>query len=91
MRRKIRHQMSSIYMREWKQSGKVSFCDLSKAIDSVNHEILIEKCAMLNIDSFWFQTYLKNRTHSTHLESCIEETKNHAGSATGVSASSHSF
>ena len=35
--------------------------DLSKAFDSVYHQILLDKCDKLNIDSFWFEIYLKNR------------------------------
>ena len=45
--------------------------DLSKAFDSVNHEILIEKCKNLNIDSFWFENYLENRVQSVRIEKAI--------------------
>lgn len=52
----------------------VSLCDLSKAPDSVNHEISIEKCAALNTDSFWFQNDLRNNTISTHWETFFDKT-----------------
>ena len=45
--------------------------DLSKAFDSVNHEILLDKCEKLNIDSFWFENYLKNRVQSVCIGSVI--------------------
>ena len=45
-----------------KKLSLVSLCDLSKGFDSVNHKILIEKCATLKIDSFWFENNLRNRT-----------------------------
>ncbi len=45
----------------------VTLCDLSKAFDSVNHEILINKLNVLRIDSFWFQSYLHNRTQSVKI------------------------
>ena len=35
--------------------------DLSKAFDSVNHEILLRKCQILNIETEWFESYLRNR------------------------------
>ena len=45
--------------------------DLSKAFDSVNHQILLEKCEKLYIDSFWFEDYLKNRVQSVRVGSVI--------------------
>ena len=45
-----------------KKISIITLCDLSKAFDSVSHNILLEKCAQLNIDSFWFENYLKKRT-----------------------------
>ena len=49
--------------------------DLSKAFDSVNHQILIEKCEHLNIDSFWFENYLQNRVQSVRIGSAISSTQ----------------
>ena len=45
----------------------LSLCDLSKAFDSINNEMLLQKLVSLNIDIFWFDDYLKNRTQSVHL------------------------
>ena len=50
-----------------KKVSLVTLCDLSKAFDSVNHKILIEKCSMLKIDSFWLCNYLTNRTQSVRI------------------------
>ena len=44
------------------QLSVLSLCDLSKAFDSVNHKMLLTKMKNLNIDPFWFQDYLSNRT-----------------------------
>ncbi len=46
----------------------LTLCDLSKAFDSVSHSILLRKCAKLNIDSYWFKSYLANRTQSVKLK-----------------------
>ena len=40
------------------------FLDISKAFDSVNHDLLLNKLFQLNIDSTWFASYLHDRTHS---------------------------
>ena len=45
----------------------ITLCDLSKAFDSVNHDILLQRCLNVHIDSFWIQDYLSNRTQSTRL------------------------
>ncbi len=42
-------------------------CDLSKAFDSVSHDILLNKCAKLEIDNFWFKNYLCNRAQSVRI------------------------
>ena len=41
--------------------------DLSKAFDSVNHNILLEKRQKLNIDPRWFQSYLSDRRQSVKM------------------------
>ena len=43
---------------ENKKMSLLLLLDLSKAFDSVNHEILLSKCQMLNIDTAWFESYL---------------------------------
>ncbi len=45
----------------------LTLCDLSKAFDSVSHNILLKKCAKLGIDSFWFKNYLCNRIQSVRM------------------------
>ncbi len=42
----------------------LTLCDLSKASDSVSHDILLKKCTKIGIDNFWFKNYLCNRTQS---------------------------
>ncbi len=49
----------------------LTLCDLSKPFDSVSHSILLKKCAILNIDLFWLNSYLKNRTHSVKLNKTL--------------------
>ena len=49
--------------------------DLSKAFDSVSHQILLDKCCKLNIDSFWFEDYLKNRVQSVRMGSVLSSPK----------------
>ena len=50
--------------------------DLSKAFDSVNHAILLEKCKLMNIDQSWLESYLKNRFQSVRLNGAISSLKN---------------
>ena len=45
----------------------IALCDLSKAFDSVDHDKLLKKMSMLNIDEFWFNSYLSNRTQSVKI------------------------
>ena len=46
----------------------LSLLDLSKAFDSVNHELLLEKLGKVKVDRFWFEDYLSNRTQSVRIE-----------------------
>ncbi len=46
----------------------VTLCYLSKAFDSVNHSILINKCLKLKIDSFWFSSYIRDRIQSVRIK-----------------------
>ena len=45
--------------------------DLSKAFDSVNHNILLNKCETLNVDPSWFKDYLHNRLQSVRLNNVV--------------------
>ena len=54
------------------ESKKISLLlllDLSKAFDSVHHHILMTKLAKVNIDSFWFDSYLRDRKQSVKIGS----------------------
>jgi len=42
--------------------------DLSKAFDSVDHELLLKKLQNLSIDPQWFSSYLSNRNHAVCLQ-----------------------
>ncbi len=42
-------------------------CDLSKAFDSVSHDILLKKCTKIGVDNFWFKNYLCNKTQSVRI------------------------
>ena len=48
---------------------------LSKAFDSVSHNILLHKCTQLKIDPFWFKSYLENRYQSVRLGDIISSPK----------------
>ena len=54
----------------------LTLCDLSKAFDSVNHELLLKKLIAHNIDTFWFSDYLDSRTQSVrigdHISSALD-------------------
>lgn len=54
-----------------KEISLLTLCDLSKAFDSVNHTILLEKMNNTSIDTFWFKDYLSNRTQSVRLNNSI--------------------
>ncbi len=56
-----------------KKISILTLCDLSKAFDSVSHNILLRKCAKLNVDSFWFSSYTENRTQSVRMNKIISE------------------
>ena len=42
-------------------------CDLSKAFDSVSHDILINKLDLVLVDDFWFKSYLESRKQSVQI------------------------
>ena len=60
---------------ENKKISLLLMLDLSKAFDSVHHQILISKCSKLNIDPFWFEDYLDNRCQSVRIKSAISSPK----------------
>ena len=57
------------YNMDQRKISLLTLCDLSKAFDSVSHNILISKCVQLKIDPFWFNSYLRNRTQSVRIKS----------------------
>ena len=54
-----------------KKISLLTLCDLSKAFDSVSHDILLRKCSNLNIDCFWLKSYLHNRTQAVKLRNVM--------------------
>ena len=50
-------------------------CDLSKAFDSINRNILIEKLGKCKIDEFWFKNYLSNRSQSVQIGKNVSSKK----------------
>ena len=54
----------------------LTLCDLSKAFDSVDHEILLKKCSALKIDFFWFKSYIENRAQSVRLNNTVSNMMN---------------
>lgn len=59
-----------------KMVSLVTLCDLSKAFDSVSHSILLRKCLDLNIDPFWFRSYLSDRTQSVRINDTMSDKMN---------------
>ena len=49
----------------------LTFCDLSKAFDSVSHNLVLGKCKALGVDSFWFDNYLSTRSQSVKLDKLV--------------------
>ena len=45
--------------------------DLSKAFDSVNHRILLDKLQGVNINPLWFESYLSNRKQCVKIKDTI--------------------
>ena len=56
---------------ENKKISLLLLLDLSKAFDSVHHQIMMDKLAKVNVDSFWFKSYISNRVQSVQLGSVI--------------------
>ena len=49
--------------------------DISKAFDSMNHYLLLNKLVQLNTDSTWFESYLNERTHSVKIDKIMSKSK----------------
>lgn len=45
----------------------VTLCDLSKAFDSVSHNVLYKKLRQTKIDNFWFTSYLTDRSQAVKI------------------------
>ena len=56
---------------EKKKISLLLLLDLSKAFDSVNHQILINKLTKVNVDSFWFDSYISKRVQSVRIGSVL--------------------
>ena len=57
-----------------KKHTNLTFIDLSKAFDTLNHEILIKKLNLYGIQEIelnWFKNYLKDRQHATSFKGII--------------------
>ena len=49
------------------------FLDLSKAFDTINHDILVKKLSFYGIrgvPNYWFANYLSNRKQFTEINNC---------------------
>ncbi len=54
----------------------LTLCDLSKAFDSVSHEVLLKKSSAIKMDIFWFKSYIENRAQSVRLNSTVSNKLN---------------
>ena len=63
------------YNMDNKKISLLMLLDLSKAFDSISHDILIDKLKMMNIDSFWFHSYISDRKQSVRIENVISTSK----------------
>lgn len=51
----------------------LTLLDLSKAFDTVDHKVLLNKLKMYNIDTFWFESYLKERKQSVKIRNVTSQ------------------
>ena len=58
-----------------KESPMAVFCDLKKAFDTVNFQILTAKLQHYNIDTTWFESYLTNRRQYTLVNGVKSKTR----------------
>ena len=60
---------------QWEQNSRFISLDFSKAFDLVDHNILIHKLKLYNIDTSWFSSYLYERFQQTHYAGTISDNK----------------
>ncbi len=60
-----------IYNMDNKRIVLLTMCDLSKAFDSVSHNILLEKLLNTTVDKFWFDDYLSGRSQSFRVHDTV--------------------
>ena len=59
-----------------KANKNLTFIDLSKAFDTISHDILLQKLktyGIKNHESRWFENYLKDRKHSTKFRGVLSD------------------
>ena len=59
-----------------KQHTNLTFIDLSKAFDTISHDILLDKLNKIglhNTELKWFQSYISNRVHKTKHKNSISD------------------
>ena len=59
-----------------KKTSAVVLLDMSKAFDSVNHDILVNKLQDIGLSSSaieWFRSYLFNRYHAVRINTAVSE------------------
>ncbi len=57
-----------------KKLSLLILCDLSKAFDSVNHEMLMEKLTKVKINPFWFRHYLLDSSQPVKIKNTVSTT-----------------
>ena len=59
-----------------KKTSAVVLLDMSKAFDSVNHDILVNKLQVIGLSSStiqWFRSYLSNRYQAVHINTALSK------------------
>ncbi len=54
-----------------KRIALLTLCDLSKAFDSVSHNILLEKLLNTTVNEFWLDDYLSERSQSVRVDDTV--------------------